>query len=190
MHPQGSLSSGKGHRPPRDIICFINDYEIKEAVLKKAWEKERLDYDGRPIQIYQDLLAITLKNHRDLRPLLEALRNKGICYRWKFPFGLSATHQGRSALLTLLRVPEELEAFCKHLDLPYIHLPDWYAEFQVPKLSRRNMEEEPMDAQDTRYRWRRSPSPSALIPPHKATRLHPVHLQLHCHVEPAMINHS
>lgn len=138
----------RGRDTSRDIICFVNDYEIKENVLKNARERDRLDYNGHPIQIFQDLSAITLKNRRDLRPLLEVLRTKGIHYRWKFPFSLLATHQGRSALL---RVPEELEAFCKHLDLPYIHLPDWYAEFQVPELSHRNLEEEPMEAQDTRY---------------------------------------
>lgn len=39
----------------------------------------------------------------------ETLCAKGIHYRWKFPFGLSATCQGRTALL---RVPEDPQFFC------------------------------------------------------------------------------
>lgn len=69
---------GKDTDPPRDVICFVNEYVIKETVLRKARERERLDYDGHQIQIYQDLSAITLKNQRDLRPLLDTLRQRGI----------------------------------------------------------------------------------------------------------------
>lgn len=74
-----------------------------------------------------------------------------------FLFALSATHLGQTALL---RVPEELEDFCRILDVPFVDLPNWYAEFDLPDPNRRTNREEPMDAQATRYRQRRSPSTS------------------------------
>lgn len=147
---------GRDADPPRDIVCYINDFTIKEEILKKTRDKSQLEYNGCRIYIYQDLSAITLRNRKDLRPLLDVLRTKGIRYRWKFPFGLSASHQGRSALL---RVPEELDAFCRTLDIPYVEVPNWYAEFNISPPARHPLAEEPMDAHNTSFRRRRSPSP-------------------------------
>lgn len=114
-------------------------------------------FEGHQIQIYQDLSAITLKNQRDLRPLLHILKSKGIRYKWRFPFGLFAYYQNRSALL---RVPEELTAFCKQLDIPFVAVPDWYAEFATPAPYQSSLDEEPMKALNSRTRRRRSPSPT------------------------------
>lgn len=103
--------------PSRDIVCCLTDYKVKEEILRKAQNKIQLEHKGNIIHIYQDLSAITLRHCKDLCPLLEILKNKGIHYWWKFPFGLSATHQGHSALL---RVLEELETFCHTLDIALI----------------------------------------------------------------------
>lgn len=146
---------GRESDPPRDIICFINEFAIKEELLQKAREKSILEYNGHPIHIYQDLSAITLRHRKDLRSLLDVLKMRGIRYRWKFPFGLFATHQSRSALL---RVPEDLDAFCRTLDIPYTPVPNWYAEFNIQPSDRSPYREEPMDAQNTSFRRRRSPS--------------------------------
>lgn len=146
---------GKDSEPPRNVICYVNDFKMKEMILKKACDKNRLLFEGRQIQIYQDLSAITLRNRRDLRPLLEILNSKGIRYKWKFPFGRFAYYQNRSALL---RVPEELSAFCKQLDIPLVAVPDWYAVFATVCGSTTG--EEPMEALNSRTRRRRSPSPT------------------------------
>lgn len=145
---------GRDTDPPRDIVCYVNDFALKEDIFKKARDKQQLTFEGRPIHIYQDLSAITLRHRKDLRPLLDVLRNKGIRYRWKFPFGLQATHQGNSALL---RVPEELETFCEILDIPYVDVPNWYADFTFSALDRLSREE-PMEAQISSFRRQRSPS--------------------------------
>lgn len=78
------------------------------------------------IQIYQDLSGITLQHHRDLKLLLDTLRTKGIHYKWKFPFCLSATTQGRTALL---KVPEDLPHFCDTLGIHHVEVPNWHANF-------------------------------------------------------------
>lgn len=147
---------GRDTDPLRDIICYVNYFSIKEEILQIASEKSTLEYNGGPVHIYQDLSAITLRHRKDLRPLLDVLRTRGIRYRWKFPFGLSASYQGRSALL---RVPEDLDTFCRTLDIPYTPVPNWYAEFNIQSPNRCPQSEEPMDAHNTSFRRRRSPSP-------------------------------
>ena len=117
---------GKEADPPRDVICCLADFRIKEDILRKARGKQ-LSCQGAPIQLFQDLSGITLKHRRDLRPLLNVLRDRNISYKWKFPFCLSASHQGRTVLL---KVPEDLPHFCDTLGIPLIAVPDWYAMYR------------------------------------------------------------
>lgn len=112
------------NEPPRDVICCIVNFPLKEEILRKAKEKGQIIHNGAEIKLFQDLSQITLQNRRALHPLLEALWSWNIQYRWKFPFGLSTTARGRSALL---RKPEDLQSFCDQLDLPRIDLPEWYS---------------------------------------------------------------
>lgn len=104
---------------------------------------------------FKDPSTITLKHRKDLRPLLDVLRIRGIHYRWNFPFSLSDTHQGRA---TLLRVPEELEAFCAMLDILRVEAPNWFADFQTSGLRHSPERTEPMEAQEMSYRRHHAPS--------------------------------
>lgn len=116
----------RDNEPPRDIVCCVVNFQLKEEILRKARERGQILHNGVEVKLFQDLSQITLQNRRALRPLLDALRARNITYRWKFPFGLSASSRGRSALL---RTPDDLQTFCEQLDLPIIELPDWYAQF-------------------------------------------------------------
>lgn len=116
------------NEPPRDIVCCVVNFPLKEEILRKAREKGRILHNSAEIKLFQDLSQITLQNRRALRPLLDALRTRNIQYRWKFPFALSASARGRSALL---RTPEDLQSFCEQLDLPNIELPEW-GSFYLP----------------------------------------------------------
>lgn len=146
---------GKSTDPPRDVICCISDFQLKENILRNARLRHKYWHEGSELQVFQDLSNITLQNRRDLKPLLELLREKAIIYRWKFPFGLLATHQGRSALL---RVPEDLQVFCDTLCIPYVDVPDWYAEFRFRAARKDQQQMETMETAPTRHRRRRSPS--------------------------------
>lgn len=95
---------GRDTNPPRDIICCLVDYGLKEEILKQS-RGQRLTHGETLVQIFQDLSGITLQHRRDLKPLLDVLRSKEIRYKWKFPFCLAASHLGRTALL---KVPEDL----------------------------------------------------------------------------------
>lgn len=135
---------GRETNPPRDIICCIVDYKLKEDILRQARGKHPLQYNGAHLQIFQDLSGITLQHRRDLKQLLDVLRTHGILYRWKFPFCLAATHLGRTALL---KVPEDLPQFCDSLGLPLVDVPNWYAEFHHHAAGKHPPQEEPMEVQ-------------------------------------------
>lgn len=125
LRPRGGESD-----PPRDVVACLVSYPVKEAILRKARTRDRIAYEGSEVKLFQDLSAITLQHRRALRPLLESLCTRGITYRWRFPFCLSASFRGRSAAL---RTPEDLPAFCEAMDVPVIDLPDWYSSFYAPE---------------------------------------------------------
>lgn len=122
-----------------------------------ARNKTPLSYNGAEVCLFQDLSTITLQCRRELCPLLEVLCMKGIPYRWKFPFCLSASFQGRTALL---KVPEDLYHFCATLDSPMTEVPEWYAEFRHPSAKPTLSRTQSMQTQDYRYCRQRSPSDS------------------------------
>lgn len=118
---------GGENEPPRDICCMVN-FPIKEAILRKARERNRVLLNGTEIKLFQDLSTITLQHRRALRSLLDQLSTRGIPYKWKFPFCLSATWRGHTALLC---TPDELQAFCDSLNFPLTEVPEWYSSFSI-----------------------------------------------------------
>lgn len=146
---------GKATDPPRDVICHIEDFQLKENILRNAILRSKYTYEGQTISFYQDLSNITLQNRRDLRPLLDKLRDKGIIYKWKFPFGPQATNQGHTAIL---RVPEELHAFCRAMDIQYLELPNWYAEYRFRDPIKDYAKDDMMETAPSRFRRRHSQS--------------------------------
>lgn len=122
---------GRGTDPPRDVICCLVNFKLKEEILRRARDRRSLLYQGADIKLFQDLSPITFQNRRDLRMLLDLLRTKGIQQRWKFTFCLSASSQARTSNL---RLPEELPAFCEALNLPRVDIPDWYSTLRSPRM--------------------------------------------------------
>lgn len=153
---------GRDTDPPRDIICYIVDFRLKEEILKMARGRSQILHEGSPVQIYQDLSGITLQHRRDLRPLLETLRDRQILYKWKFPFCLSASTHGHTAIL---KVPEDLPHFCATLGIPLIPVPNWYAAFRPRTGTPR---EDPMETQAPQLNRRRSPSTHRSITAHRS----------------------
>lgn len=77
----------------------------------------------------QDLSPKILNNRRALCPLLETLHRLSIPYKWKFPFTLNVTFQGKQLYL---RTPNDLQEFCHDLQIAPVELPDCYREFCNP----------------------------------------------------------
>ncbi|KAG8584414.1 hypothetical protein GDO81_008823 [Engystomops pustulosus] len=107
---------------PRDVVCCVYDFELKERLMFAARKKKNFVFNGDTIQLYQDLSGITLQKRRILRPLLDILHKHDISYRWNFPFALSATKDGITATLSAM---EELQEFCDIWNIPTPRLDDW-----------------------------------------------------------------
>lgn len=108
--------------PPRDVICRLQDFTIKEQIMRAARSKHDISFENSAIQLYPDLAWITLQRRRHLKPLITLLRDRNIPYRWGFPFSLTASQDGKSAAL---RSFVDLPAFCKSLGLETPSIPDW-----------------------------------------------------------------
>ena len=141
LRPRGSDTA-----PPRDIICCMESFSLKEEIMHKARRNDHIVYNGATILLFQDLSPITLRNRRALRPLLDRLREKDIQYSWRFPFALVVSSNGQQHTL---RTPADLPEFCDALGLDPVDVPDWYAEFLHP-LPERSPPTSPLSTPDAR----------------------------------------
>lgn len=105
-----------------DRMLLIHDFTLKEQIMSKARSGHDIMYAGATIQLYPDLSWLTLQKRRHLKPNLSLLRERGITYRWGFPFPLSASKNVWSATLCTF---EDLATFCSELDIPLLDLTDW-----------------------------------------------------------------
>lgn len=123
---------GPDTAPPRDIICCLQSYPLKEE-MRKARRNDQIVFNGEHIMLFQDLSQVTLRNRRALRPLLDKLRELDLRYTWRFPFALVVKLAGKQHIL---RSPAVLPDFCAGLGLDRVELPDWYQEFALPPPTR------------------------------------------------------
>lgn len=107
---------------PRDLICRLHKYTLKETVLQKAWEYGDLEFDGASIKILLDLSRATLQHRAMLRPVLELARQLNITYRWGFP--LSATFH-RDHCSFNLRTPNDLPALFWFMETDPFPVQNW-----------------------------------------------------------------
>lgn len=75
LRPQPNVNE-----PSRDVVFCLADFRLKEEIMRRERDKDRLDYYRTELQLYQDLSAYTLPQWRALRPLLNILRSKGVVY--------------------------------------------------------------------------------------------------------------
>ncbi|KAM4034889.1 uncharacterized protein ACNLHF_021601 [Anomaloglossus baeobatrachus] len=91
---------------PRDVICRIHCYTVKEEIMRQARIKSPFDFDGARLMFLADLSRTT----RALRPVLEALKERNIPYSWGFPFQLQVRDQ-REPVKSCRRYLRRLESF-------------------------------------------------------------------------------
>lgn len=106
---------------PRDIICKLLKYTLKDRIMQKMQGKPYFDFDGAHLPFYQDISRRTLMQRRSLRPLLIAIQDAGLQQRWGFPFFLQFTKEGRTVTL---RTKDDLPNFLSSLDLDPVDFPD------------------------------------------------------------------
>ncbi|CAH2246054.1 Hypothetical predicted protein [Pelobates cultripes] len=107
---------------PRDVLCCLHTYSTKEKLMAAARGMTSIQFHGSEVSLYQDLSGLTLDARRALRPLTTTLRDKGVPYRWGFPFSLQIKH---STTWLQVRWPDDIPRALRTLRLPNIRVRNW-----------------------------------------------------------------
>uniref|UniRef100_A0A8C5LVG3 Uncharacterized protein n=1 Tax=Leptobrachium leishanense TaxID=445787 RepID=A0A8C5LVG3_9ANUR len=118
LRPRAVADSG----PPRDIICHLPDFAIKEEIMLRARARRKWRFANENFELFQDLSPHTLFARSSLRPVTQLLREADIPYRWGFPFSLQVR---RNNQLHTIRTPKDVDLFLSELHLPQIETVDW-----------------------------------------------------------------
>ncbi|CAH2301258.1 Hypothetical predicted protein [Pelobates cultripes] len=65
---------------PRDVICCLLSFQLKEAIMRAA-RQQSVTFRDASVSLYQDLSSLTLDAQRALRPLTCILQEKRIPYK-------------------------------------------------------------------------------------------------------------
>ncbi|CAH2306732.1 Hypothetical predicted protein [Pelobates cultripes] len=86
--PEARLKIDRVHRalrpkpppsaPPRDVICYIQDTQLKEEIMQAARTERSWRYKGQTVELYNDLSHLTLQTRRALRPITTLLQEHQI----------------------------------------------------------------------------------------------------------------
>lgn len=111
-----SFRLGKPNQPmrqfPRDVIATFFEVHTRNWVLALAKEKGFLKYKQNKLQVFPDLKPKTLQKFRELKDIMNALREANIRHRWASPLKLQILYKGKSIFI---RSEEEgLEYICTH----------------------------------------------------------------------------
>ncbi|CAH2301031.1 Hypothetical predicted protein [Pelobates cultripes] len=107
---------------PRDVICHIQNFQLKEAIMKAARSERTWRIGRHRVELYNNLSHITLQTRRALRPVTTALQDQQIRYRRQLPFSLVAR---KGTMEATIRTPEDVPIFLEALGLPPIQIRDW-----------------------------------------------------------------
>lgn len=118
---------GRNKDLPRDVIVRFYKYEDRDRIWRSLKGRTPLKLEGDKIEVYADLSQETLNRRRLLKPLLEVMKNHGITYNWGFPACLIGRKEGRTATL---RFPEDLQEFCRKLEIPNPEIPGWQGKIK------------------------------------------------------------
>ena len=102
---------------PRDVVVKPHYFSTKEDIMKRSRQQENLQYQGTNIQIFSDISPYTIQKRRAMKPLLSALINKNIKYKWAFPFALKFNYNGRNHIIHNFQEGERLLSDLKIISL-------------------------------------------------------------------------
>lgn len=81
---------------PRDVLCRVHFFRIREDIIRAAWQKGPLDFEEVEIQVYPNLCRQTKNRRHLLKPLLDHLRSRGATYQSGYPLSLYIKKDERS----------------------------------------------------------------------------------------------
>lgn len=92
---------------PRDNIAKPHFYAIKEEVMKQSRAMPQVICQGHPMQIIANLSPSIIQRRRTLKPILNALTQRDITYRWAFPFVVKFSYKGQNQAFSNLAMGEK-----------------------------------------------------------------------------------
>lgn len=128
IHRSFGGKANKGNHP-RDVICCLHKYALKESIMRKAWEKGPIPYAEAQITLLQDLARRTLIMRRLVKPLLQEAIKKGASYKWGYPFSVIFKLNNRTFEL---RTHSQLDRAFDFLGVDRMDIPDWILQSLDP----------------------------------------------------------
>lgn len=107
---------------PRDVLCCLHSFNLKEEILRQAWRVGVLEFDGVAIHLLLDISRRTLMMRRALKPLLDGISEKGLTYKWGHPFHLIVR---KGANTFTLRLPSEFPHLFTFAEMNPVAVPNW-----------------------------------------------------------------
>lgn len=129
---------------PRDVLCCLHSFNLKEEILRQTWRVGVLEFDGAAIHLLPDISRRTLLMRRTLKPLLDGISEKGLTYKWGHPFHL-IVRKGASTFT--LRHPSELPHLFTFTEMNPVDVPNWLLVNDQSNPQRR-----PLDGRQQRVR--------------------------------------
>lgn len=107
----------KPEDPPRPFILRLHYYHVREEILRRAIEKNKLEYQGRKIHIFPDFPPSVVKQRAAFTKVREMLRGRSdVRYGLIYPARLMVTHGGVKMSFT---DPKEAQDYAeKHFGQP------------------------------------------------------------------------
>uniref|UniRef100_A0A803JMW6 L1 transposable element RRM domain-containing protein n=1 Tax=Xenopus tropicalis TaxID=8364 RepID=A0A803JMW6_XENTR len=116
---------------PRDIICCLSHFPVKEELIQKARKIKPLMYMNVEILLLQDLSWYTLQQRKLIKPLTSILQEKGTMFRWGFPFSIQVNKDGKQITLNS---PDDITPFCRGCGIEEPDLTEWMKFSQTPQI--------------------------------------------------------
>lgn len=93
--PDASLGIQRCHRSlgpkppqdssPRSVVIYFLEFKTKERVLRSAWNKKDIQYNGRRVFFEQDYTSDTLVKRKAYAPVRKALKEKDVRFQTLYP---------------------------------------------------------------------------------------------------------
>lgn len=70
--------------PLRSIVVKFASFKMKEEILKKAWQRKGIDFQGKKIHIDHNYVPEVLRKRRDYKEAKAALKERNISFQTPF----------------------------------------------------------------------------------------------------------
>lgn len=107
---------------PSDVPCRVHYFKIREKIMRQAWHKGKLPFDGVEISLLPDLSPVSTDPRNVSSPPLYLLGRARACYTWGYLLHL-LVH--RNNVLFTFHKPAQIRNLLQFLEVCLIFVPDW-----------------------------------------------------------------